>query len=766
MTALTSPSQSIGQATFDVYVKTVNGDPPEAGQLDSASAGEGGWQRADNLLFKNCNYAAFPASGTAVFERVPLDIEIDPFEFGFEYGPDDQVRVIMQPPAGLGFAMPGLDQAGGDDSGICVFEGVLQRSDWHVQGATDKQDEVERFSLVATDAPSIDNLALEHLVIGRFIADDDTPTPVLVDGISVPCTFNFGGRPNKRAELTITADPGNLLLTASLFTSDGDLNAEYWTFKEALKHLIACWMYGIDEADGGDAQGDLNRSFCLEPETHRAVFGNGGSGARWAGLDKLLPETDVQGLGVLSAIERVCAHAGYRVAVLPPLGRDGEDNASIDRRYQLRVWRAGAGPEKQLKLQARHTVTGNETATQLLENNNVNMLRGLRDTSRIRNNIIAAGRALIETSVELKPLWHPDDVDSLSGGDVTQWHQQLPVDQDGDTYHQKHVAGGTQYEDYGYVGRLWGLDETGAFKAAAKGYTSGAYAHPDGGFDWLTHLGIDGDDDLTADRTANGVTEPIRWSKRPRRPLKLSRVESIETGRRFRLDVSEDGGSNWYELPQSAYRVITDGRFAILLNIDNLAATNRFSFGEQGKNVTAEPGADWYSLLLGGTNLRFRLTCLVEADHAARFDAPIDPGATSRTPRAQRIDTRITEVWQSPSSVIGDGSSWARLDDGYVAASAAGADRTNNLKDLAERVRDERGQMRFSITGETFIMDPSQFAVGDVVTEVNGRVVWFDQFNAGSGETRYPSIVSMQISGYPSQNIGFDIGDEAARRGV
>ncbi|MEO0477711.1 MAG: hypothetical protein AAF085_17335, partial [Planctomycetota bacterium] len=199
----------------------------------------------------------------------------------------------------------------------------------------------------------------------------------------------------------------------------------------------------------------------------------------------------------------------------------------------------------------------------------------------------------------------------------------------------------------------------------------------------------------------------------------------------------------------------------------NLAMVNRKTFGEASVNAIAIPEESWWALF-NSEQLLFDLTVLVEMDHAARFDAPIDAASASQYPRAKRIDTSITEVWQSSKSILGN-SQWDRIDDGGVITSAVGADRTDNLKSVAERARDELSQLQHAVTIEEHIrMDPSMFHVGDQITGVAGRNVDFGNFAAGSGETTHPSVISLTITGLPenAQRITADIGSEAMRRGA
>ncbi|MEM6258034.1 MAG: hypothetical protein AAGI37_06935 [Planctomycetota bacterium] len=775
MTQLSVPTRSTNPARFEVYTKPLGNEAAEGGIVESTIGGDAGWQYEPRLAFIRSNYRSLPGSSNAVLRVVPTGGVIEPFEETLALGQIDlQVRVVLFPRfAGTSF---GPDTTGTEANGLLVFDGVIQRNAFNARGAENRpgqpaRPEDEGGSVIAVDAPSMDNHRPEHLVTGRWVNDHRSggTTPVHVDGLSVASVFNANGKPNRGPTFAVEAESGELTnVNAALFTADGDELAGYWTVKEALGHLIVCWLYGIKDTFGGDAQGALARSATLDKQTYDAIFGPTPDDPQFSGLDAILPEVNVHALGVYNAIERICRFAGFRCSNLPALGRAAEEGAVYDRLHLLRVWRAGSGRENELRLTARDQVNPAAKADEEMADNNVTMLSGIRDAANLVNHVSVAGRTLVEVTVPLKPMWPPDEVDNLGGETISSRQQSQPTGQTGDTYYRRHVANGADFNDYAHVGRRWGIDETGVYyNNSSLGYVTGNYAHQQGGFDWLSELAIDGTDAISLARVANGVTDPVRQLRRPHRPLPLSRPETLFRGQAFLLEVSEDSGTTWSELPQSAARLLTDGTFGVMLTAANLAMVNRKTFGAASEHAVAVPAESWWALFNSGV-LRFRLTCLVELDAAARYDIPRDAESASLYPRAQRIDTGYTEVWQSPDSSLGN-DAWTRLDDGGLVASSVGADRTVNLRDVAQRAHDELGQVRWSVTIEDRLrLDPSQFQIGDRMTGIAGRDIDFDSASPGSAEPSYPSITSLTLVGLPedSQRLVADIGSEAMRRGA
>ena len=776
MTALTLPTRALDTATFDVYTRQVrSGTPPELGTLDDA--GTGGWALDYELRFRQLRFAAWPSSGFAQLDYIPLSGGFDPIEENLlnNYWIDDQVRIEMFPPVfssgapigiATGTAGGDTDRGGGSTSGgVMLFEGVLARQNFGVRATGSRDD--EDTGLVAIDGPTIDNLDPAHVVRGRWVQDpgESAGTPYLIDAPQVPATFNAGGRPNMMPTLPMTGHDGGLGLSAQLFTFDGDYRADYWTARDAIVSTLVMWLYGHSTA-GGTAK---TRSATLETLTAKALLDDEIEGARWVGLDAILPETSVQGLSVYDAVAKICAAVGFEMPVPPPLGRrppeadEEEEQVAPDRLYQVRLWRSGAGPDGSLRLQKRppHSAAS-LTATQELKQNNVDQITGLVDATRSRNHCQATGPVLIETTVPLKPMWASADV---SGAGLTARLQQMVLGNDTEQYTQRHVKDGSDFKTYGHVGRFWGVDCTGEFRAAGLGYTTPSdLAHDADGFDWLGHLGIDGDDALTAERTANNVADPIRWTNRPRKAMPLTRPGLVELKQPYILEVSEDGGTEWIELPAQSYKVHAD-RFTVqLTDIANLAMVNADTYIANAGSPAID--ASWWGLIKTN-NLRFRLTCLVEADHASRYDATPVAGSGSLYPRTSLVRSSAVTVWSHPGSILNGGSTWVKIDDGGYGSSTAGADREQLLQDLAQRIQDKQSPLRISVSGGTWIMDPAMLQVGDRILGIAGRNLPFLQ-TTPSGEVRSPSVVGVTLTGAleGAQGISFDLADEAMRRGV
>lgn len=775
MTALATPDRALNTAEFDIDVRAVrSGTPPELGLLGDSSTG---WSADYELLFHKLKFAAWPNTGHARLGYISLAGTFEPVEENLlnRYWVDDQVRITMFPPTfssgapiGVGTGTAGGDgDAGGvaeadASGGVVIFEGAMQRQSFSIRATGDRDD--EDTTIVAIDAPTLDNLDPAHLVRGRWVQDpaDAAGTPLIIDGPFVPAVFNSGGRPNMMPTDPMTAHDGGIGLSAQLFTFDGDHRAEFWTPRKAIVSILTMWLYGHSTASGTAK----TRSATLEVLTAQALLDDTMNAGRWNGLDAILPEVSVQGLGVFDALNKVCRAAGFQMSVTPPLGRrpaEVEDAAAIDRLYQVRLWRVGNGPDGSVRLQARpaHDAASLSAAAEL-KANNTDTLTGLADAVPTRNHVIATGPVLVETTVELKPYWASGDVD---GGSVVRRLQMMVPGNTTEQYHSRHVIGGDEFEDYGHVGRLWGVDCTGQFRSAGLGYTTpAAYAHDADGFDWLAHLEIDGADDLTVERTANGVTDPIAWTKRPRRPMPLTRPGLEHLERPYLLEVSEDGGSAWTVLPATAFDVLQDSFAIKIKDTHNLANVNADFFVNNA--APPEVSASWWGLIKTN-NLRFRLTCLIEADHAQRFDATRQTGSGTLYTKATQVRSSAVTVYASPSSTLHNSASWAKIDDGGFGASTAGADREQLLQDLAERTRDERELIRLALSGATWLMDPAMVQVGDRVTSIEGRDLPLHQ-TSSSGEQRSPSVVSVTITGAPegSQGISYDLSDESMRRGV
>ncbi len=216
--------------------------------------------------------------------------------------------------------------------------------------------------------------------------ETENPKPWIVESPTLPAVFNAGGRPNRHATKTYAAtaadDEDAAVLEGYAFTHDDDPLGKWWSVREAITATLVVWLYGVLGASKA-------RSVMLEAETLNALYfvtGEVGEAyaamARWQGLDARCPEVSVQGLGVFDAIVAICEAGGFEMACEPVI-----DQAEPDRRYQLRLWRKGSGPLVNFNLSKRGQAPTDAEAA--LRANNISKLRGLRDTTPIRNEIFA-----------------------------------------------------------------------------------------------------------------------------------------------------------------------------------------------------------------------------------------------------------------------------------------------------------------------------------------------------------------------------------------
>ncbi len=712
------------------------------------------WVFDPRLRCQDIIHRAGPNVGDARFRFVPDAGVVTPIEtIAADYHPDTQVRVEVWPYESTLGADTGVE-----DIGLVVFEGMLERQALRagVAGGRDREDA----DFVALAMPWIDHRAAEHLITGRWVyvpggGWDRVESPL------VPAAFNYRGRGNMDGDdghrLTAAGVAASVQLTARPFTHDDDPDGRYWTVREALRSLLAQWLYGVDP------NSPKNRMTGVEAETMTALTGTDNTG-RWQGLDDVLPETDVSGLRLFEAIDAVCRAAGFEFAVVPaPAINDADLGANAtgpeDRRYLLRVWRRHAGPVTDLRLPKRGAFPAN--AATAAEAADVNRLHLLRDNTGVINHVFSRGRVLIEAGVELKPLWSPDDLDT----DPVVVTHQLPVGVVTDTYHDRHVRGGSQFDTYGHVGRLWGIDCTGA--DAANYYTSGYYQHDAAGFDWLAFLGIDGNDPLTAERTARGLdaqADPIIWTHRVRRPLPLRRGDRADDGRRYRLEVSENAGSSWTDITDLVTFTVLSDAFGIrLTSVPNLASVNAASLAS---GTTPDVTASWYALIKSGQSLRFRLTCLVEADHAAIYRADRQDTSATAYLRGELVDVDLDEVWSHASSRLNTAGTWQKI----APAPGSPSDATDVIRSAAERLRDAREGARWSVGADSFLLRPDRYLIGDRVRSIAGRDL---PLGTGTGaQQRHPVIVEVRwvLSGPDgrgtAQGTFLSLTDTALREGV
>ena len=696
----------------------------------------GGYQWDPLLRVEDIEWKSGASPGHARMTVVPINTSQAVEDLLAFYSVDDQVRIFAQPADGA------LDTAG-----KVLFTGALQRSSFNITREGEREREV--LELIAVPLPTLENQHTEKLIRGRWLYhtsfDADSTAVEVIESPALPAVFNLEEKPNRHKDKTFESFGGAVGSATPIewypFTAEEDPDAQWWTVREAIKSVLGHWIYGISDA--------LDTTLWLETATRDALNGTANTG-RWAGLDQRLPELDVHGMGPLDALQAICDAAGFEMSVLPA---PASEAASRD--YQIRLWRRGAGPENDLKLSSRGGVPSDPGRA--LKTNDVSQVHGMFDAVPIRNEVVARGRVLIETSVPLKPLWNPGDVDGTTVDGALQ-------DDDGNTsYHQKHIAGREQFGDFGHVGRMWGLDCTGGWAAAGNGYTSGLYQHDSDGFDWVSELGIK-NSALDTERDNLGITEDVRWSYRVRHALPLRGPSEQEVGTEYALEVSEDGGSSWQRITSVEFQTLREW-FGILLTgsaVANLASVNADALRTDAQSV--DPSASWWQLIKDET-LQFRLTCTVEADHGARFDAFRQASSGSAYRKGRYLELPSAEQhWRATNSIFNSSGDFQKT-AGYSIFTRSG-ELITQVSDAAKRQRDAGEGRRVSVSASTWLMHLERWQVGDRIRGISGRNLALTS-NAGDSE-RAPSVVGLtfRMGDGNRQMVRLHLSDAAMTEGV
>lgn len=675
-----------------VYVRRVRSTPPP-----TAASAEG-FAYEPRLRCRSVDMVSGPQVGQAVVDYVPLDGQLPTFgDVLGEIRSGDQILVSVGPVDHPLLAVPET----------MVFLGAVVRTDFGA--AANGVQEDEGVSFICWPLAIFDDQGADHVVSGRWTAINPREagsSVKVIESPDLPAAPNFDGRPNCASAARLTTQLGEV----RVFTHDDDADGTYWTAREFLWSLLGHWLYGVDE--------ELPRSVAIEDQT-LAALRDGGSGDRWAGLDEQLPEVSVHGLGVLQAVDRVCRAIGYEMHVM--LSYD----PAADRPYLLSLNRLGHGPDVTVKLQQRGQV-GAEPLT-VLRRNHVSVIEGTRDASGLRNEVQLVGRAYVEASLVCKPLWDPA----------------AALAHDDDRYAARHVQGGAEYAEYGHVGRLWGVACTGR----EPGYSSGVYAHPAAGFDFVSELGLAADGSaVVSHRQAQGLPGGIDWTRRVRPMLPLRRPDAAVLGDDYVIEVSENGGGQWTAVPTLTARTQRGLCGIRLTGIEDLAAVNLATIGSDGPSEI-DPADSWWAMIASG-DLLLRVTCLIPADHAAGAIATRRPGTSSLYPTRVVERTRSEEVWAAPQSYFNDSSTWVRV-RGYGVGD--GSADPAPVQEQASRRRDALESERVRAGLGTWLMDFTRWRLGDRVTRIEGRN--FDLRSSTGTTGAYPSVtgIRLQLAGRGEQ---------------
>jgi len=285
--------------------------------------------------------------------------------------------------------------------------------------------------------------------------------------------------------------------------------------------------------------------------------------------------------------------------------------------------------------------------------------------------VVLGGRAEIEATWPLVPGWLVADFD----GDV--W----PGDEE---YENQYARGGTSFQSYRDVGRLWILNETGLASDAAHG--SRAL------FNLTTQL------------------PTYVWSRRERKfeqPLSLA-----DDGSRCGplLEVSCDGGTHWMKV-EWGYD-LRDDAAAIWLSTRNL---------DEDCSVESD---DWSYLTLwealqDEADVRLRLTAVLVADNRIASPAEVPAGCPIAREIRAVYDRRSSLPWQVRLSTGALTSTYYTL--GHHAEETVSITAAHDLANLIRGITANLTVAGSAMVHDVFSDGATDYEVGDLVKEVTGR---------------------------------------------
>ncbi len=457
----------------------------------------------------------------------------------------------------------------------------------------------------------------------------------LAAGVSaLPAIFNFQGKPNRLARPVLVKhdhahDPNAPI---HIFTYDGDPNAEYWTFLQALRYLIMVYLpYGLDEQiDPGDlfttlsSQGAEAWWSMTEAESDALLSGN----VNWGWRNMMVRNCQnfsVEGLNLIEAMAAFTPQCGLHV---------GESHTNETQSGEVRVlshldfWVDDQKSSDVLHLEhnaSQYFPNGQlRPVADVLANSNVQSANLRCDFgSTVEIVYVFGDRFWFITTAEFKPLWEPDslwdDVDSEDADDyrADAYGDPFVLNKDGEFY-KRYNPNGLSFDelDYRIVGRLWGIDPAGEIDFLNFNRETGPYTDYDAPF----------------------LIPDVTGQVRRRRMIDHPEVKP-QSGeqKKIRLEISLDGGDTWG--PLEAVFTVHKQLSAIYFKAPNLLSIGREVIEDNG---TVD---NFYDAYLKHA-LRIRATFAIELDD--RIGAEADTaGSGSVSPLA---GTGVTKMYLNPKS--------------------------------------------------------------------------------------------------------------------
>lgn len=429
---------------------------------------------------------------------------------------------------------------------------------------------------------------------------------------ALPCVFNLDDAPNRSAEPVVVVDAAGRSHRIFVFTYEGDPTAKRWSLLDALRYLV--WFYHT--SDGPIAINAFMNS------TAAAVgvdpLDRGPFIPATAALDRLLADAsdlNCEATNLVEAINLVVGAAGLLAGVESKV----EEGAV---RCSFRVFAANDGRLRSLEMawggryadgSPRYDTSQLTAGDVTRDNQLVDVDIRWRHDEVVTAPTVVGGVKRFEITVPLVPGWVPeidldnvalvdrDDAKSLAATpDIEEFLGDLVEDI---PWYQKYHRRGSDFEAHRDVGRLWVLNEDGAFDGAT--YNRNAPFDDYQPFDFST----------VAD---DSVTKRGRWSRRLRPLLASLTRDDDGSALGVVVEVSYDSGATWH--PPVGAVAVDKIRAAIRFNVPNPTAM-------------VEPDGDflvtnlWYALI--DQTFRVRATAVFESDDRLVVSHSPNPAAAA-----------------------------------------------------------------------------------------------------------------------------------------
>ncbi len=419
--------------------------------------------------------------------------ELTEADLADRYGPTSRVAIVQAPRAGQSLSAL-----------RCIAHGYCEQQQLQLGGSSGGGSTRRRLKVrdvlrhTARTAPCLVQgrwmlaKAIRDVLTGDALYED--PTPIMGqpwDDLAahvpaLPAIFNAGGKPNRmRKPVQMhTLPAAHSIGPIHLFTYDGDPEAEYWTYLQALRYLALIHLpksHGLQVGPGAlfdeDQSGPVENPYWAESEDDVAVAGDVRRGWREFMVRTAAPLA-CEGMDLLEALTLLVTEAGIDFTTAHSVYTQGFGNVSA--LTNLRFFAPGDTEADYLVLEkdgAHFDDAGRLRAVQdITAANNVTSANLAREhgqtVSRVR---VIGDRTWKTVEVELKPLWAPDarwdDVASAAadGYRADAYSASDPFASLADSefarrYHRQgdlHTSGENML-----VGRLWGIDPAGELDPA------------------------------------------------------------------------------------------------------------------------------------------------------------------------------------------------------------------------------------------------------------------------------------------------------------